>query len=1139
MAKMKRRLFFILLGILLVSGALTPPGTDKQCFNSMKAFAQEDAKQFFDDGVKYIKQNELEKAVESFKKAIKVDPESAKAYFNLGIVYKHLGKEEEARKAFEKADLISREKSPILNEKIAKLLCNSDFAAKNPKLALKTPTIQNGSNEVAANKEVTQFVTAGYGFYIKGDYEQAIENYKKALDLQPNNANVITEIANIYYETGQYTEAEDHYELATSINPNNAEAYAKYASLKEFMGNNSKAIKLYEKAVELNPADEVSLISLANLYQTERQPKNAQEYYQKVIQLNPDNKTARLKLDSLQASTPNSTHETLSFSPNKSLLEAKEALKSKDFNTATELFKKILLLDPGNIDAQQGLSESYVLAAENLFEKGLDEYGLEILLKSIEASPNNPDALTMLGNYYLKNGDTQKALVYMERAAQFSFSKDTSYALAMLYVQIADYSAALRELEKVVKKDPYYKDTLNQLVKIYLTTGDTDKALPLLEKIERRNPNSYETQYNLASANYQLGKYKSAFSHYEKALKQKPTYDAFVGKGLSAMALDMDNEATDALEKAVKINTTEIDVLEKLAELYIKEQSYEKALPLLEKSIALNPKNPEILVSIADVSAKLGYEAKAYDYYLEAAEITPSYKYTLQAKSDLCLKAAQQFNQQSQYDKAYEALEMALASGIYSADAFSLHGTLLVNKKDFNRALESLILASDLDPLNADTFYQMHLAYAALGNSSKAEQSLQRAIKLNPDLKIVQAYPQAYPQQKLLEKPEPQKVDKIEITTYETDLIEPIKQNKAEPVTTFVPDSSLGYYPQQETNNSDVETLTESTPSVSVYTTKSDPGIQPYETTVLGEGALNTETTTIVEATPPPSQEQIYVELFQNGLKAETNGNLAQAYTYYLQAKNLFPNKVEANLKLAIVSAKTGNLDQAINTFENIIALGNATSDTYYNLATIYQKQGKMNLALQYYLKAIESNPKDIQTLDTLGKLYISNGLYGKAINVYYNLIQLDKDNHTYYYLLGISYMKEGFYDDAIRSLETALTMEPNKTAYLYNIGIAYIKKEERSKALKYFEKAINIKPNETEDLFSLASIYKELGKYDQSIKYYKKIIRSKEQEAYARYKLALVYKQKEDYKNMKAELREVIAISPNSPLAEKAKMLL
>ena len=71
-----------------------------------------------------------------------------------------------------------------------------------------------------ANKEKNYNFIKGLNEYQKNDKVSALENYKKAYEVDKNNVVLLNEIAYLYVDLGNYEEAENYYKKVLQVKPN-------------------------------------------------------------------------------------------------------------------------------------------------------------------------------------------------------------------------------------------------------------------------------------------------------------------------------------------------------------------------------------------------------------------------------------------------------------------------------------------------------------------------------------------------------------------------------------------------------------------------------------------------------------------------------------------------------------------------------------------------------------------------------------------------------------------------------------------------------------------------------------------------------------------------------------------------------
>ena len=82
--------------------------------------------------------------------------------------------------------------------------------------------------------------------------EQAIENYKKAVELNPNEAVNYNNLGNAYRKIGLLQKAEELLNKAINLNPNLADAYSNLGHVTYDMKDIEKSIYNYIKAFKLD-----------------------------------------------------------------------------------------------------------------------------------------------------------------------------------------------------------------------------------------------------------------------------------------------------------------------------------------------------------------------------------------------------------------------------------------------------------------------------------------------------------------------------------------------------------------------------------------------------------------------------------------------------------------------------------------------------------------------------------------------------------------------------------------------------------------------------------------------------------------------------------------------------------------------
>ena len=133
----------------------------------------------------------------------------------------------------------------------------------------------------------------GNTFSSLGRYEEAINEYKKAISADPGFSNAIRNLANTYYFLKNYEEAKPllarFIELETQTTAPLIAAVQTLGELEGESQNYRRAIEYDERAIELVPDDDSQIHIMANTYNNNGYPDLAIRVYQAGITAMPDN----------------------------------------------------------------------------------------------------------------------------------------------------------------------------------------------------------------------------------------------------------------------------------------------------------------------------------------------------------------------------------------------------------------------------------------------------------------------------------------------------------------------------------------------------------------------------------------------------------------------------------------------------------------------------------------------------------------------------------------------------------------------------------------------------------------------------------------------------------------------------------
>jgi len=239
-----------------------------------------EAYKYFLEGKDDIDNLYAEGARKSLEKAVELDPQFAMAYLYLGDAYSELGHRDARDDAYRKA----KSYSDKATEK-ERLYIEAQYANRIERDSEKRLRIYK---ELAEKYPKEKEVHYELGFYYqnRGMFDEAIEEYQRALQLDPNMGHVLNQIAYTYSDMGNYGKAIYYFERYAEANPEDANPIDSMAEQYFRMGQLDDAIEKYKEALDAQP-DFGSEWRIAHIYALKEDYPEAMRWLDRFISRAP------------------------------------------------------------------------------------------------------------------------------------------------------------------------------------------------------------------------------------------------------------------------------------------------------------------------------------------------------------------------------------------------------------------------------------------------------------------------------------------------------------------------------------------------------------------------------------------------------------------------------------------------------------------------------------------------------------------------------------------------------------------------------------------------------------------------------------------------------------------------------------
>ena len=247
------------------------------------------------------KENKLDDAITIYNELLKSDT-TGEIYVNLAIAQNQKGEYNNAINTLKAA----KTKFPN-NTQITTTIASIEQEAVNNKLAKAADYFNNKDYKKAIDEylkiqppTVDSMLGAASAYQNMEDTPNAIEYYKKALELKPTDSEIAYYIGALYADDEQYTDAENYLNKALTLNKNNAKAFELLTQIQEQNKATAlnDAIKLYDeqkydealtafnKILETDKNNVYGLYYRGMIYDAEKKLTEAITDFKKVLELN-------------------------------------------------------------------------------------------------------------------------------------------------------------------------------------------------------------------------------------------------------------------------------------------------------------------------------------------------------------------------------------------------------------------------------------------------------------------------------------------------------------------------------------------------------------------------------------------------------------------------------------------------------------------------------------------------------------------------------------------------------------------------------------------------------------------------------------------------------------------------------------
>jgi tetratricopeptide (TPR) repeat protein len=585
-------------------------------------------------------------------------------------------------------------------------------------IALAVPSLSFAQTKNARGESYLHFAKARLAAE-QGQYNDAINEYKKALELDPGNSSIYSEMADTYLRAQRVQLAVAAAQSAIKADANNVDAHKILASVyTSMLGDTSGqpisqdtinlAIHEFEEIGRIDPTETQSFLMLGRLYQAKGDAKKAEDIYTKLLGNNPGSEEGVTALARLQMDAGNNKEAVALL--NKFVEQhddadsAFEALGQayanlEQFDKAADAYAKASALDPDNLDLKKALAQAL------FFGEKLED-AATLYLELLKQDSNDGLALLRLGQIYREQKRFAQSHVYLQQALK-DFPDNIEVHFNMMLLE---------------RDEGLLPDALDRVQDILKRTAKANGRYTEGEKQNRRVFLGHAAQLEET-----LGRYDDEIATWKELKSIMPTNDGRVDRSIvdAYRASKNLDKALEYCEQALKEHPDSVTLKLAHADIVAEKGHVEEGIKALQQMTKGTDDDLEILSTMANIYQR----AKKTD---EAQSIAETIVKQFPDNSGAYFQQGAIYERGKKYTEAERAFRKALEIEKDNPAVLNYLGYMLADRGvKLDEAISLIQRAVNQDPTNGAYLDSLGWAYFRQDKLDLAEEYLSKAVKFS------------------------------------------------------------------------------------------------------------------------------------------------------------------------------------------------------------------------------------------------------------------------------------------------------------------------------------------------------------------------------------------------------------------------
>ena len=565
---------------------------------------------------------------------------------------------------------------------------------------------------------------------MQGDYKKLVLTYgTTSLSDKPAQAAFQTQLAIAWSALFDRAKTEAALAAAIAAVPDYGPATLLRARFLAGKKQFSDASKLVEAVLARDPTDHEAWQLRGELHNATGNAAGAEEAFRKALALDKTFIPAHQSLVAVQLKKQDVAgarkqaellRTVAPLHPTTAYIDASIAYVAGEFARARELAQRLLLVAPDQVNI--------VMLAGAIEDKlGSVAQAAAYFGKVLSFNPELTPARLNLAEAEIRLGQYGKALETLKPLTTANSNEARAFGLAAnAEMRQGNAEAAERLFLRASKIEPGDVQLQTAAIAARLGFGDPSAVLGELQTLAESSKEAYADEA-LFAARVKRGEFDAALIALDGLSRKRPGLAAHTElRGRVLLAKRDFSAARLAFEQAYKADPGLVGALGSLVAMDLDEKQPLRAIERLQAVISASPQNAAAIVLLADVKAKQG---------ASAAEVTKLLASAVSAAPTWPEPRLRQINfalQKRNFKDALTLARDALAALPGNTQILETAGRAQLQAGDTEQALSSYRRLAGTMPNAAMPYLRLSEAYAAGGKAEQAENSINKALELEP-----------------------------------------------------------------------------------------------------------------------------------------------------------------------------------------------------------------------------------------------------------------------------------------------------------------------------------------------------------------------------------------------------------------------